>query len=48
MGKVSALFVGSLIFLGVWIVVAVLLGQYVFSRTKDRSENGKYQRENRQ
>ena len=45
--KTETIWIGTIIFAAVWFVVSLVLGQYVYSRTKDKSENGKYQRDNR-
>lgn len=43
--KEDGLWTGSLVFAGVWVFGAGILGQYVYSRTKDRTQaadNRKY------
>ena len=44
--KEDGLWIGSLVFAVLGLVVAVILSIYVYVRTKDKSENGKYQKEN--
>ena len=44
--KEDGLLYGSVTFLGLGFVAGVVLSTYVYSRTKDKSENGKYQKEN--
>ena len=44
--KEDALLYGTIIYLGLGIVFGIGLSVYVYSRTKDKSENGKYQKEN--
>ena len=36
--KEQGLLTGSIIFLGIFVVTAILLGQYVFIRTKDTTQ----------
>ncbi|CAI2383130.1 unnamed protein product [Moneuplotes crassus] len=44
--KHNGLWVGSLIFAVLGLGFGVLLSIYVYFRTKDKTENGKYQKEN--
>ena len=37
---------GTVVFAVLGLIVGVVLSLYVYVRTKDRSENGKYQKEN--
>jgi hypothetical protein len=38
MGKEANLFYGTLMFVAFWAVIAVVVGGYVFSSTKDRMQ----------
>ena len=44
--KENGLWIGTLIFAVLGLIVGIILAVYVYVRTKDKSENGKYQKEN--
>ena len=44
--KVNGLWIGTVAFAILGLIVGVFLSIYVYIRTKDKSENGKYQKEN--
>ena len=46
--KEDGLWIGTLVFAVLGLIVGVILAAYVYVRTKDKAENGKYQKENSQ